>query len=94
MEEVEIIALLIKIRKEKNISKNDMAAGLGVSLDQYSKYESMYSKLSLNKFIKALSILELDINTFFAIDSNITKDEIKSITEKLNEVIHIVNSKS
>lgn len=94
MEEVEIIALLIKMRKEKNISPSEMALSIGVSLDQYYKYERMDSKLKLETFLKALSALKIDIETFFAIDSNITKEEVKSIDEKLNEVLKIVNSKS
>lgn len=94
MEEVEIIASLVKFRKERNISQEQMALSLDISLTQYNKYEKLHSKMKLEMFIKILTILELDINSFFNINSNVTKEEIKSINEKLNEVLDIVNSKS
>lgn len=93
MEEVEIIALLVKFRKEK-FTQEEMAVKLDISLTQYSKYEKLHSKMKIEMFLKILSILNLDLNSFFSINSNITKDEVKSINEKLNEVIDIINSKS
>ena len=94
MEEVEIIALLVKLRKDKGLNQKDMAVALDISLTQYSKYENLRSKLNLETFIKILDILGLNTNEFFSINSNITKDEIQDINEKLSQVLQVINSKS
>lgn len=56
---------LLKLRKEKNLSQQQMADELGICRSTYTKWETNVAEPSLYFIVKIAEILETDYNTLF-----------------------------
>jgi transcriptional regulator with XRE-family HTH domain len=86
----QVIYLIKKTRKEKNINQKEMAEKLEISQTQYNFYENGKSEMTITKFLKILEILQVNLNDFFNFQNNITKEDLINLQnniEKLKEKI-------
>jgi transcriptional regulator with XRE-family HTH domain len=58
-----VLKRLFEARKKKGYSQADIAARLNISKDAYRKMENQQSPMSLERFIKACSVLEISFLT-------------------------------
>lgn len=61
--ECRLLALIIATRVDRDITKSAMATVLGVSYQQYSKYESGQNRMSLGTFCTAAAFLGCDVES-------------------------------
>jgi transcriptional regulator with XRE-family HTH domain len=85
MEKETILEKIREVRKAKNISQQEMSEKLGISRSQYSSLENGNSEISLEKFLKICSILELKMYDF---ENQLDKQNIKDIMK--NELTNIL----
>jgi transcriptional regulator with XRE-family HTH domain len=58
-----VLKRLFEARKKKGYSQADIAARLNISKDAYRKMENQQSPMSLERFIKVCSVLEISFLT-------------------------------
>ncbi len=83
----EILIKLKEVRKSKGISQEDIAIKLGVTIGQYSNYETGRNKISLEMFIKVLEILGVNIDAFLEVDKNISKEKLIVIRRQIDNLL-------
>ena len=77
-----------KFRELKNITREQVAAALDMSLSNYSKIERGEIDLTLSKIEKISQLLEVDLSQILNFDAS----QIFYVSN--NKVVHVVNSKA
>ncbi|ELX8378472.1 helix-turn-helix domain-containing protein [Providencia vermicola] len=71
-----------RLRKENTISGTKLANKLGISQQQYSRYERGINTISVDTLLHILYILECDLDSFFAyLRYQIERDNLPAYTK-------------
>ncbi|MBP6121727.1 MULTISPECIES: helix-turn-helix domain-containing protein [Providencia] len=81
-----------KVRKLRMLSGTKVAKRLGVSQQQYSRYECGICSISVDMLFNLLYILEYDLNYFFTQVSLSIKNKNNDIYNDLGTVLNLANT--
>ena len=96
MTNLELGNLILKYRKQKNLSQEDLAKEIGVTRQTISKWELNETSPDLKQAVKLAEIFNIDFNKIINIikdeetKKGILKDKIKKITCKVGEEKNLV----
>lgn len=87
MIESEILTHINLARRKKNISQKEMAVRVGISPSTYSKFESGKGSITLDRVMRVLKELELDLVWSEQDDSILKKNA--DILERIDELLRV-----
>lgn len=81
-----ILGIIIKVRKEKGLTQEQVAKRLGITRKTYATYEGNKAKITLEVFFKILDILEIDTKDIFHTQPNISKEDINNLFDTVKDL--------
>ncbi|MEZ5843659.1 MAG: helix-turn-helix domain-containing protein [Hyphomicrobiaceae bacterium] len=64
----QVACRIMEIRKQRGISREDLAERIGVSMNQVIKYEQGANRVSASRMQELANALDVDVTTFFSSD--------------------------
>ncbi len=91
MEKQHILDIIKEKRKIANLTQQEVASQLAISRTQYANIENGNSEMSLDKFLKIIEILDLEMNSFDKqkkkeMQRDILYEELLNIANKLKSL--------
>ena len=83
---MKLIEAIAAERKSRNLTQENMAELLGIDTSTYSRIEQGRTELSLDRFMKIVEILGLDVSTLPGFSSQ------NKTSQKLDEILKILNT--
>lgn len=76
---------LKKLRLKKHLRQSDIAKIIGISQQQYSRLESSYKRLTIDKAIALADFFDVSLDELFGRDS-VSKQDRKKLLLLINEI--------
>lgn len=86
MDELRIGKKILMLRKEKNITQEELALKVGISAGAVSKWENENSMPDISLIVPLARALDTTIDNLFSFERDISKNEVNKIKEELMTV--------